>query len=252
MLEKMDGIIIKTQDYGETHKIITIFSKKLGKFSAIARGAKKPKSRMAAVTQPFIYAQFFVYVNSGLSTIQQGEVIYSFRSIREDIIKTAYTAYITELTDKLTDFQTPDIYIYDQLYQTMNWISENEDVDIPIMMYELKLFKKGGFAPIVDRCVHCGNKDTIAAFSIAEGGLLCNRCRHLDQEAISIPSSVAKLLYMFSSVDLERVGSISVKTKNKHLLRRILDAYYDQYGGYFLKSRNVLNQLELFRYENSY
>lgn len=247
MLERMDGIIIKTQDYGETHKIVTIFSKKLGKFSAIARGAKKPKSRMAAVTQPFIYGEFFVYVNSGLSTIQQGEVVYSFRSIREDIIKTAFTAYITELTDKLTDFQTPDIYIYDQLYQTMNWIAENGDADIPIMMYELKLFEKGGFAPTVDRCVNCGNRETAFAFSIAEGGLLCNRCRHLDHQAITLPSSVAKLLHVFASIELERVGSISIKAKNKNILRQILDAYYDQYGGYFLKTRKVLNQLDLLK-----
>ncbi|MYL60323.1 DNA repair protein RecO, partial [Virgibacillus halodenitrificans] len=52
MLEKVDGVILKTQDYGETHKIITIYSRKLGKISTLARGAKKTKSRMAAVTQP--------------------------------------------------------------------------------------------------------------------------------------------------------------------------------------------------------
>ncbi len=44
MLEKMQGIVIKTQDYGETHKIVTLFSNKLGKIAAIARGAKKPKA----------------------------------------------------------------------------------------------------------------------------------------------------------------------------------------------------------------
>ncbi|MBP1968697.1 DNA repair protein RecO (recombination protein O) [Virgibacillus natechei] len=247
MLEKIDGIIIKTQDYGETNKIVTIFSKKLGKFSAIARGAKKPKSRMAAVTQPFIYGEFFVYVNSGLSTMQQGEVLHSFRAIREDIIKTAYTAYITELTDKLMEFQNPDIYIYGELIQSMDWISEQEDADIPIMMYELKLFEKGGFAPTVDRCVNCGNNEGLTAFSIAEGGLLCSRCRNFDQQAISLPASVAKLFYVLANAQLERVGSISIKPENKQLLRHILDAYYDQYGGYFLKSRKFLNQLDSLR-----
>lgn len=103
MLEKIDGIIIKTRDYGETHKLVTILSKNIGKFTALARGAKKPKSRMAAVIQPFIRAQLFVYVNQGLSTIQQGEIVNSFRPIREDIVKTAYAAYMTELTDKLLD-----------------------------------------------------------------------------------------------------------------------------------------------------
>ncbi|PAV29035.1 DNA repair protein RecO [Virgibacillus profundi] len=247
MLEKINGIIIKTKDYGETHKIVTIFSKKLGKFTALARGAKKPKSRMAAVTQPFIYGEFFAYVNSGLSTIQQGEVIHSFRGIREDIIKTAYTAYITELTDKLIDSKSPDIYLYDQLYQTMSWISDNEDADIPIIMYELKLFKKGGFAPTVDRCTKCGSKEAPFAFSIAEGGLLCNRCRNIDNDAIGLPNAIVKLLYVFVNIELDRVGSISVKPENKLLMRQILDAYYDQYGGFYLKSRKFLNQLDLLK-----
>jgi len=244
VLEKIDGVIIKTQDYGETHKIVTIFSKKIGKFTALARGAKKTKSRMAAVTQPFIQVQFFVYVNSGLSTIQQGEVIESFRPIREDIIKTSYAAYITELTDKLLDAKAPDSYLYDQFHQTLTWISENEDADIPIMMYEMKLFQKGGFAPTLDRCINCGNTSGPFVFSIDEGGILCPRCRHLDSQGIVLSDTLAKLLYLFYSVGLERIGSISVKSENKKLLRQLLHSYYDRYGGFYLKSRKFLDQLD--------
>lgn len=244
MLEKMEGIVIKTQDYGETHKIVTIFSGKAGKVSAIAKGAKKPKSRMAAVTQPFIIGEFFIYMNSGLSTIQQGEINNSLRSIREDIIKTAYAAYIVELTDKLLDAQLPDAYLYKQLYQTLNWIAEQEDAAVPIMMYELKLFAKGGFAPVVDKCVNCGSQNAPFSFSIAEGGLLCKSCRQIDPESITLPGKVSTLLHIFASVELERVGTISVKPENKKLLRQVIDAYYDQYGGYYLKSRKFLNQLD--------
>ncbi|MFD1038512.1 DNA repair protein RecO [Virgibacillus byunsanensis] len=244
MLEKIDGIVIKTQDYGETHKIVTLFTKKLGKISAIARGAKKPKSRMAAVTQPFIYGEFFIYVNTGLSTIQQGEMINSFRFIREDIIKTAYAAYITELTDKLFDTHAPDAYIYDQLFQTLTWIAEKEDAEIPLMMYELKLFKKGGFAPVVDHCVNCGNKDSPFVFSVSEGGLLCNSCKYMDERATTLLNSIANLLRVFSVVGVEQIGTISVKEENRKVLRHILDTYYDQYGGYFLKSKKFLNQLD--------
>jgi len=244
LLEKMQGIVMKTQDYGETHKIVTIFSDKAGKISAIARGAKKPKSRMAAVTQPFIYGDFFIYLSSGLSTIQQGDVLNSLRRIREDIIKTAYASYIVELTDKLTDSHSPDHYLFDQLYQTLNWIAEYDDADIPIMMYELKLFKEGGFAPSVDKCVSCGNKDGFFAFSIAEGGLLCAACQHIDMNAIPLPNNLARLFHIFSEVELERIGTISVKPENKKLLRDIMDAYYDQYGGYYLKTKRFLKQLD--------
>lgn len=247
MLEKIDGVIIKTKDYGETHKIVTIFSQKIGKFSAIARGAKKPKSRMAAVTQPFIYGQFFVYLNKGLSTIQQGEIIHSFRSIREDIVKTAYAAYLTELTEKLLDDQLPFAEIYKEFIQTLKWISEYDDIDIPLMMYEMKLYRAGGFAPTVDGCANCGSKNSPFVFSIVEGGLLCSKCQHLDPDAIPLTNTIVKLLYLFSTVGMERLGNISVKDENRLLLRGLLDHYYDQYGGYFLKSKRFLNQLDKFK-----
>lgn len=247
VLEKIKAVIIKTQDYGETHKIVTLYSKKIGKFSAIARGAKKTKSRMAAVTQPFIYGEFFVYINSGLSTIQQGEIINSFRAIRENIIKTAYTAYIAELTDKILNQKQPDIELYDQFFHTLEYISENENAEIPVMMYELKLYERGGFAPVVDRCVNCGNQDNLTSFSIREGGLLCTACQKLDPYTFNLTPSIAKILSVFLYVGLERVGNISIKKENEVMLRNLLDQYYDQYGGYLLKSRRFLKQLDLLR-----
>lgn len=239
-------MVIKTQDYGESNKLITIFSKNIGKFKAIAKGAKKPKSRMAAVTQPFILGQFLIYLTKGLGNVQSGDILDSFRKIREDIVKTAYAAYVVELTDKLLEEKVQELYIYDQFFKTMEWIRDEEDFDIPIMMYELKLFEKGGFAPIVDRCVHCGEVNNLIAFSVNDGGMLCNKCKHFDQYAIMLPPVLIRLLGLFLNVGIERIGTISIKPENIKLLRQLIDTYYDQYGGYFLKSRKFINNLNLF------
>lgn len=239
-------MIIKTQDYGESNKLITIFSKNIGKFKAIARGAKKPKSRMAAVTQPFIYGHFLIYITKGLGNVQSGDILDSFRKIREDIVKTAYAAYVVELTDKLLEEKNQELYIYDQFYRTMEWIHDKDEFDIPIMMYEFKLFQKAGFAPVLDRCVHCGDLKNLIAFSINEGGMLCTKCKHYDSHANLLPSVLIRLLGLFLNVGIERIGSISIKPENIKLLRQIIDAYYDQYGGYFLKSRKFLTNLDLF------
>jgi len=247
VLEKIEGTIIKTQDYGESNKIVTLFSQKIGKFSAIARGAKKPKSRMAAVTQPFIHGNYLVYVSTGLSTIQQGEIIDSYRNIREDIVKMAFAAYISEFTDKVLESYQPDFFLFDQFFRTMNWISDKNEYMIPVMMFELKLFEKAGIAPTLDQCVLCGNNEELSSFSIVEGGLLCKNCFSFDRYSIVLPSVVAKLLYIFSTIGLDQVGTISVKQKNQILLRKILDTYYDQYGGYYLKSRKFLNQIDLLK-----
>lgn len=243
----MNGIIIKTQDYGETHKLVTIFSKKLGKFTALARGAKKPKSRMAAVTQPFVYGEFFVYVNTGLSTIQQGEILDSYRQVREDIIKTAYAAYIGELSDKLLESKKPVPHLFDQFLQTLDWMKTHDEVTIPIMMYEMKIFEEGGFGPVVHHCVNCGKKEAPFLFSIKEGGLLCRNCHSLDINGIPMSNTLVKLIYTFAKVGLEQVGTISVKEENEKILRKILDAYYDQYGGHYLKTKKFLSQIDLLK-----
>lgn len=246
MLKQIEGIVLKTQDYGETHKIVTIFTKDVGKLSAIARGANRPKSRLSALSQLFIQADFLIYLTKGLSTVQQGQIVRSYREIREDIVKTAYASYIIELTDKLLDVKQPDPYIYNELQQTLTWINEKEDYMIPLMMYELKLFEKGGFAPVLDRCVNCHHKELLlTSFSIREGGLLCDQCHTIDPAKIVLSKALVKILPILLHVRLEKVGNISVKRENQQLIRKILDQYYDQYGGFQLKSKRFLKQIDL-------
>ncbi|TKI95195.1 DNA repair protein RecO, partial [Bacillus wiedmannii] len=103
MFQKVEGIVIRTTDYGETNKIVTIFSRELGKVSAMARGAKKPKSRLASVSQLMTHGNFLIQMGSGLGTLQQGEIISTMKEIREDIFLTAYASFIVELTDKATE-----------------------------------------------------------------------------------------------------------------------------------------------------
>lgn len=245
MLKQVEGIVLKTQDYGETHKILTIFTKDYGKLSAIARGASKPKSRLSALSQPFIQANFLIYVTKGLSTVQQGQFVQSHREIREDIIKTAYASYIIELTKKTLEEKQPDFYIYNELQQTLKWINENDNYMIPLMMYELKLFEKGGFAPILDRCVNCGSQELLQSFSIREGGILCMKCESLDPSKILLNKALVKILPILLHVRLEKVGNISVKQENQNIIRKMLDVYYDHYGGYQLKSKRFLAQIDL-------
>lgn len=244
MLTRMEGIVIKTQDYGETHKIITILTKERGKITAICRGANKTRSRLNAVSQPFIQATFLIYVTKGLSTVQQGEILNSYRYIREDIIRTAYAAYMIELTDKILETNEKDVFIYEQLKQSLHWINTEGEYMIPVMMYELKMFKKGGFAPVVDYCVNCGRKEAPYTFSVREGGILCTYCSGLDNYTKQLPPSLIKLLWLFLEVGLERVGTISVKKENEQLLRMLLDEYYDQYGGFSLRSKRFLAQID--------
>ena len=79
MLNKWEGIVLRTIPYGESNKIVTMFTREAGKVTAMARGAKKPRSKLAAVTQPFTHGTFLIRKGRGMGTLSQGEPIDSMR-----------------------------------------------------------------------------------------------------------------------------------------------------------------------------
>ncbi|MEH7124103.1 DNA repair protein RecO [Bacillus sp. JJ1773] len=246
MLEKCEGIIIRTTNYGETNKIVTLYTREWGKIGVMARGAKKPSSRLAAVTQPFTYGYFLVQRSSGLGSLQQGEMISSMRSIREDIFLTAYASYIVDLTDKGTDDRKPNPYLFELVYQSLNLVNEGFDAEIIVNIFEMKMLNTFGLYPVLNQCTVCSSTDGHFSFSIREGGLICHRCLEKDPYHYKISPATVKLLRLFYFFDLSRLGNISVKQETKAELKKVINAYYEEYSGLNLKTKKFLNQMAKF------
>ncbi|MFE8703201.1 DNA repair protein RecO [Cytobacillus sp. FJAT-54145] len=243
MLQKCEGIVIRTNHYGETNKIVTLYTREFGKVGVMAKGAKKPNSRLAAVTQLFTYGNFLIQTSSGLGSLQQGEMISSMRSIKEDIFLTAYGSYVIDLTDKSLDEKKPNPYLFELLHQTLNYINEGYDPEILVNIFEMKMLNTIGLYPILNECSICKSTDGQFAFSIREGGLLCHRCLEKDPYHFKISPAALKLLRVFYYFDLSRLGNISVKEETKAELKKVINAYYDEYSGLHLKTKKFLNQI---------
>ncbi|MCA1039081.1 DNA repair protein RecO [Bacillus infantis] len=244
MFEKCEGIVLRTVNYGESNKIVTLYTREWGKVGVMARGAKKPNSRLSAVTQPFTYGYFLVQRSSGLGLMQQGEMVSSMRSIREDIFLTAYASYIVDLTDKTVEEKKPNPFHFELLHQTLNYMNEGYDPEIMVNIYEMKMLNPLGLYPVLDKCSVCGSTDGHFSFSIREGGLLCHRCLEKDPYHYKISPAALKLLRLFYYFDLSRLGNISVKPETKAELKKIISAYYNEYSGLSLKTRKFLDQMD--------
>lgn len=243
-MQKVEGIVIRTIDYGESNKIITLYTKELGKIGVMSRGAKKPKSRLAAASQLFMHGTFLIQTGQGLGTLNQADIENSFREIRNDLIRAAYATYILELTDKLTEEKVRNPVLFHLLYQTLYYSNELMDADVLSKIFEMKMLAVGGIKPELDQCVVCGSTEVPSAFSVKEAGFLCGRCVYKDERAFRITTQAARLLRLFYYVDLDRLGQISLKQETKKELQTIISAYYDEYSGLRLKSKRFLEQLD--------
>lgn len=244
MLQKVEGIVLRTSSYGETDKIVTIFSRELGKRSAMARGAKKPTSRLSSITQPFTYAYFLIQQGRGMGTLQQGEIIDSMRVIREDIFTTAYASFIMELTDKLIDDEAPKPYLFDILQQALHAISEEYDPEAISLFVEWKLLPIAGIHPTLHQCSNCGATDGEFAFSFAQIGFLCHRCFEIDPYLIRLTPSQVKLIRTFYTVPIDQVGKLALKKETKGFIKKIVRTIYSEQVGLRLKSQGFLDQMD--------
>ncbi|PPA71444.1 DNA repair protein RecO [Jeotgalibacillus proteolyticus] len=244
MLEKCEGIVVRKSDYGESDKIITIFSREYGKFAVMAKGAKKSNSRLSAVSQLFTHAHFLFRKGTGMGTLQQGDLVASQRRIKEDLFKSAFATYMVELLDKGLDDRKVDPYLFELLAQSLSFINEGYDEEVVCFIFEMKMLPVYGVQPVLDRCAHCGETEGHFSFSIRENGLLCHRCSGMDPYRLAISKQTVRLLRIFYFIDLNRLGSISLQEGTKKELRQVIRTYYDEYVGVFIKSRAFLEQLD--------
>jgi DNA repair protein RecO (recombination protein O) len=244
MQYRVQGIVIRSMDYGEGNKIITLFTREIGKAAVIVRGAKKVKSRYSSVAQLFTCGDYLFFRSSGLGTLNHAEIIESYHQIRDDLDKAAYASYIAELTDRLLGDQEANPYLYDQLQAALQGIADNKDLQIIVHIYEMKIWMQAGYQPELDECVSCRNAAGDMAFSAALGGILCSRCRFKDAQAVAMSSGTLKLLRLFARMDIRRLGQIDVKPETKAALKKLMRSYFDTHIGIALKSRNFLDQMD--------
>ncbi|MCS7463458.1 DNA repair protein RecO [Paenibacillus doosanensis] len=244
MQYRVQGIVIRSMDYGEGNKIVTLFTRELGKAAVIIRGAKKVKSRYASVAQLFTCGDYLYFKSGQLGTLNHAEIVESHHRIREDLHKAAYASYMAELTDRMLPDQEANAFLFEQLKAGLQGIDEDKDMQIISFMYEMKIWMQAGYQPELDACVSCRSAEGAMRFSSSLGGILCERCRAKDPGAVPLSPGGWKLLRLFAHTDIRRLGQIDVKPETKETLKKLMRTYFDTHIGLQLKSRHFLDQME--------
>ncbi|MFJ7735347.1 DNA repair protein RecO [Lysinibacillus sp. NPDC097287] len=244
MLYKWEAIVLKARAYGESNKIVTLLTREAGKVATMARGAKKPSSRLASVTQPFTYGMFMVQHHTGMGTLQQGEHLNSMRHIREDIIATAYASYIMELIERVVEEGKPEPYAFDVLLHSLQAIEDGYDPEAITLFVEWKMLPYTGVQPILHACASCSAVDGEFAFSFAQGGFLCHRCYQQDPYIIRLTPTQLKLIRMFYTVPIDQIGKLELKKETKYFIKKIITTIYEEQTGIRFKTKKFIEQLE--------
>lgn len=199
-LYRTEAVILKQMPLGEADRILTMFTPSFGKVRAVAKGVRKPTSRMGGSVEPLTRANMLLSKGNELDIVSQSEPIDAYLAVRGDLEKTSTSFYMAELIDAFTTEQSENRSLYRHFVSSLETLCElksdgNGNVREFILLrasYESGLLIMTGYRPQIHKCIECGlPPQGTVSFSASGGGVICQRCRN--KQVVTRPLSMAAL-----------------------------------------------------------
>ena len=177
------ALVVRTVEVFETSLVVTLFTRELGKVSALAKGGRRLKGPFSGGLDLLGVSDIVLLhkASEALDLLTEASPIERFTSFRRDLAALFAGYYVAELLTELTDFHDPHPKLFDAAVVTLRHLGEPDLRDLRLLRFELACLRELGLMPTLDECAHCGmpieaSGDSFA-FGLATGGVLCPACR---------------------------------------------------------------------------
>ena len=179
MLIGIKGLVLRTIQRTDSDRLIVLFTVERGKITVCAKGTRSAKSKILSCIEPFSYSEFILYEKDGLFWIKEANLIESFYSIREDVIKLSLASYICEVLDISVYENMEELELLRLGLNSLYAIaSELRPALMVKAVFEMRASMLLGFAPFVERCSKCSKSSANEFyFSLHDGEVVCSDCR---------------------------------------------------------------------------
>lgn len=140
---KTEGIVLKRFNFGETDRLLTIFTKHDGKIKAIAKGVRRLKSRKAGDLELFNQLRLVIAEGKNLDMITEVELVQSFSQLRQNLKQVVQAFQIVEALDKLTPEGEPNQRLFALLLASLTGLDHGQEGIV--LEFEIQILRNLGF-----------------------------------------------------------------------------------------------------------
>ncbi len=193
---RTEAVVLRHSNWGEADRLLWLFTREAGKIRAIAKGARKLRSRKAGHLEPFTRVNLLLARGREMWIITQAETVEAYLPLRQDLLRLSLASYVLETLDRFTYEEGENIPLYNLLADTLSRLELKLDSGLVLRYYEVRLLDLLGYRPQLVECANCSTKikPEDQYFSPAQGGILCLNCG--PAIAGSVPISMTALKYL--------------------------------------------------------
>jgi DNA repair protein RecO (recombination protein O) len=176
-----DAIVLRSVDYGEADRVITLLTAAHGRVSALARAARKSKRRFAGSLEGFAWIEVELQFGRGsLGHLQSARVTRTFPKLLTDLARLNAAGAVLRLGRDLIPDELADPDVFEAMREMLVELDRGEVPAEPYQLaFEARLLGLCGFAPLLAACGACGKippEGRVAAFDPARGCIVCSAC----------------------------------------------------------------------------
>ena len=180
-LVNTEAIVLRTYNLAEADRIVLCLTRSAGLVRAVARGARRMKSRFGAALEPFtlIKLAFYEKENRELVTITDAEILKSHFVLAGRLETAEVLAYMGELVSEFAPPHEANERLFRMVVACVDALAATPEAARLLLRYfEVWLLRLGGLFPEVRVCGECGASigDEQSVYLDGEVKLHCETC----------------------------------------------------------------------------
>lgn len=200
MIQKAEGIVLKTFNFRETSKIAIFYTREFGKINGLLKGIRKDPKKFITSLEPATLNDLVFYSSrsSNLHLVGHCDLIKDFPELRTDLKKSLSVSYCLDLVNLIMPPEDKNEGVFKLLLLFINELAASCDPERLVNIFRIKILSLSGFKPHLDSCVACDSliKEK-ANFSNRLGGLICAACSTKDRYATPIlKGTIASIIHI--------------------------------------------------------
>lgn len=243
-LYRSKAIVLRSRNLGEADRVLVLFSEDRGKFEAVVKGARRQRSRFVGNTLPFNYLEGLFFTGKNMDSLSQAELIRSFSTLREDLLKFAHASFWVELIDGfLPDLQEAG-EVFRFLLAAFLILEKTDDPAVLNLAFQARLLKYLGYQPELGHCICCGtNPEKDFSFSAAAGGVVCSDCSSQYRDSLPVNTELLRWFGLLGETDLRELHRLKIEPGVLPRVFNLLSGFIENRLERPLKSRVFLDNL---------
>ncbi len=202
------GIVLRSAQYGESDRMITLLTPEHGRIDAIARGSRRVKSALLGAVEVFSAGEYTLYAGRDRYSVEQCRVIENFYRLRFDVDRVIHAAYCASLCEAAVQPGEDCRDVFQLLLKALAHLADSE-LPLPLITsaFEMRLLPLLGFEPRMETCVVCGRPfEGAGRFDAHLGGAVCPDC---PSRAPAMGYGARRILYRAPRTDFAKVALLN-------------------------------------------